>query len=149
MTVRESSPNRANKQPSLGTALAAPKFGFGRSARLLLPEDFKQALTTRPVARTDYFICHFTPARDGAMPAPLRAKLGFVVPRRLARLAVRRNTIKRILRECFRTKQDSLPAGHIVIRLKAPIKAASLTELKTIVRDHTEKLFLQLSRIPT
>lgn len=124
--------------------MAASNYGFGRSVRLVLPEDFKQALSTRPVARTDHFLCHFIPVAENESTIPAFAKFGFVVPKRLARLAVRRNTIKRVLRESFRVKQDKLPIGHIVIRLKAPLKAVSLTELRSVVREQADQLFRQL-----
>jgi ribonuclease P protein component len=126
--------------------VASNQFGFGRSARLLQPDEFRHALATRPVARTENFICHWSKVDPATNDTALGPKLGFVIPKRLARLSVRRNTIKRILRECFRLNQRNLPTGGIVIRLRAPINVGSLTALKDSVRSQVNSLFLQLNQ---
>lgn len=48
------------------------------------------------------------------------ARLGLVIPKRLARRAVLRNLIKRLARESFRHLAHRLPGVDIVVRLAAP-----------------------------
>ncbi|CAG1000486.1 Ribonuclease P protein component [Burkholderiales bacterium] len=48
------------------------------------------------------------------------ARLGLVVAKRLAKRAVDRNTIKRILRESFRRVATDLAAVDVVMRLRQP-----------------------------
>lgn len=66
--------------------------------------------------------------------------LGFVVPKRLVRLSVRRNAIKRVLREAFRLSQASLSPGYYVFRLKAGVRSQSLSGLKREVRVEADRL---------
>ena len=49
------------------------------------------------------------------------ARLGLVVPKRLARRSVLRNLIKRLVRESFRVRLLSLPRVDVVIRLSRPV----------------------------
>jgi len=48
------------------------------------------------------------------------ARLGLVIPKRLARRAVLRNLIKRLAREAFRHALPKLPAVDMVLRLSRP-----------------------------
>jgi ribonuclease P protein component len=57
--------------------------------------------------------------------APSGARLGLIVPKRLARRAVLRNLLKRLAREAFRQASGPLPAVDMVLRLvKPPLPAA-------------------------
>jgi len=69
-----------------------------------------------------------------------------VVPKRLVPLAVTRNAIKRVIREAFRLRRDTLPAVDLVFRLVKRPSAASLTALKRQVRTEVDTL---LQRIAT
>jgi len=60
----------------------------------------------------DLLVGVFDPQR--AEPAP---RLGMVVPKRLLRLAVLRNAVKRQAREAFRQRASGLPAVDVVLRL--------------------------------
>lgn len=73
------------------------------------------------------------------------ARLGLVIPKRFAALAVTRNTIKRVLRETFRHRRGSLPPGDMVFRLVAPPGKQSLTMLKKQVRAEAETLFAKIT----
>ena len=57
------------------------------------------------------------------------ARLGLVIPKRLARRAVLRNQIKRLAREAFRQALPDLPAIDVVLRLtKPPLLAKALVD---------------------
>jgi len=72
------------------------------------------------------------------------ARLGMVIPKRYAALAVTRNTIKRVLRETFRHHRHALPPGDLVFRLVAPPGRQSLTALRGQVRSEAEALFARI-----
>lgn len=50
------------------------------------------------------------------------ARLGLIIPKKGNRLAVRRNRIKRLIREQFRQYQAQLPDYDVVVQVFAPIE---------------------------
>lgn len=88
-----------------------------------------------------------TAAAEPAPPVrPAGARLGLVVPKRLARRAVTRNLVKRQARVAFGRHQPALPAGDWVLRLRAPIDAqcyrsAASDALRAVLRDELAALF--------
>ena len=48
---------------------------------------------------------------------PTACRLGLIVAKRLVPAAARRNLIRRIVREYFRTTRDAFPAGDWIVRL--------------------------------
>lgn len=67
------------------------------------------------------------------------ARLGYVVPKRLVPGAVRRNTIKRLIREVFRQEKSTLPAVDLIVRqiAKEPElpKTLLMAEIRTLLVD--------------
>lgn len=59
-------------------------------------------------------------AKDNGL---LHARLGLVIPKKLAHAAVLRNAIKRQAREVFRRRRFALPAQDVVLRLIGPVAA--------------------------
>ena len=103
-------------------------FGLPRSRKIIKADAFASALRMRVCARTEYFVLHFMAHRSH--PSALtqaHAQLGLVMPKRLAKYAVRRNTLKRLTRECFRLRAVHLPAGLWVVRLQRNVNALTLT----------------------
>jgi len=118
-----------------------PVLTFPRWVRLIRPDQFSSALSTPPRARNGRFALHIKPIiltdadfRAGAcanLPPQYEAgmpwRLGLVVPKRFEASAVRRNTIKRVWREVFRTRRERLlalsPGQDLVVRLTASLKA--------------------------
>ncbi len=88
----------------------------------------------------------------GARSALRGVRFGFTVPKRLARRAVQRALVKRVLREAARHAATTLearsPAGglDVVLRLKAALPAASalpLAQLKRQLREEADSLLRQ------
>ena len=92
---------------------AAPDRSFPPSARILSSRDFTAALREATLR-----------ARHGPLSLAARenegptARLGLVVPKRQVRSAVRRNRIRRIVRESFRLHRADLPTLDVVVLLK-------------------------------
>ncbi len=58
---------------------------------------------------------HYRPRDNGGG----EARLGLVVGKKLIKSAVRRNLVKRLVREQFRQRRAELPACDLVVRLMA------------------------------
>jgi ribonuclease P protein component len=128
-------------------------------ARLHRPSEYAAALKGRRLARGAFFIVSAatpTPAPaaqpdtpvDAAAAAspPGCARLGLVIAKRYAPHAVTRNTLKRVIREAFRTRRLALPARDYVVRLQGKVAPVSLTELKRAARAEVDAHFERIAR---
>lgn len=88
--------------------------------------------------------------RTGGEAVPVR--FGFTAARRFARLAVDRNTVKRVMREAARHNLTELDAAaaerqvDVVLRLKAAAPAQGRAAWKTQLRAEAESLLAELAR---
>jgi ribonuclease P protein component len=133
--------------------------------RLKTRPQFQAALAGGTVSRTAHFALHrltLTPAADiplacaetvGPAPSPEQALfglsdvwLGAMVPKRWARRAVTRNTIKRQIYNVSARFGDRLPVAAHVVRLRTTFDrqqfiSATSEPLKLAVRQELEQLF--------
>lgn len=114
---------------------------FPSAARLHRPSEYAAALKGRRVARGALFVVSSPRQSDGTP-----ARLGLVVPKRYAPLAVTRNAIKRVIREAFRARRSDLPAGDLVFRLVSRPVPVSLTVLKRQVRTEVDALLNRVAK---
>ena len=94
-----------------------PRFRFPRTARLRLPAEFRRVYGTGTSKRVGPLVVHAC-ANGGS-----ETRLGLSVSRRVGN-AVRRNRVKRQLREVFRHLRHDLPGGYdlvITVRPHAPL----------------------------
>src|SRR5690606_4613619 len=131
------SPTRTTKPASAGVPVPK-RASFPPAARLHRPSEFAAALRGKHLARGPMFVVS-TPRGTPNDPAT-GPRLGMVIAKRMAPLAVSRNTIKRVIRECFRQRRHELPPRELVLRLHTRIEPCSPRELKTRVRDEIETL---------
>lgn len=117
---------------------------FPPVARLHRPSEFAAALKGRRLARGALFVVS-TP-RQSQAEQPSQARLGMVIGKRMAPLAVSRNAIKRVIREAFRQRRHRLPARDFVFRLHSRVAPCSLRELKAQVRSEVDALLDRSSR---
>jgi len=80
-----------------------------RSARLLRPGDFSALRQSGKRLATKYFHCEYRPNETRS------ARLGMAVSRRVSKLAVERNRIRRQVRETFRLGRPTLPAWDVLV----------------------------------
>lgn len=111
---------------------------FPPAARLHRPSEFAAALKGKRLARGALFVVT-TPRRPqaGSTDEP---RLGMIIAKRMAPLAVTRNAIKRVIRDAFRQRRHELPPGDLVFRLHARITPCSLRALKLQVRTEIDAL---------
>ena len=120
---------------------------FPRTLRMTAADEFKSALHTRPIAHGKIFSLHWCNGQ-GSSGRNSYPKLGFVVPKRVLRLATDRNRIKRVLRESFRASQANLPVGLYLFRMKTRPTADSKLSLKQIARDEADFLLKKAASRP-
>lgn len=77
-------------------------------------------MAARRVVRGTCFDLHFCPTTTAG-----NARLGLIVPKRLARAASLRNAIKRQGREAFRLAAFAFKPGDMVLRLKRPVQGVN------------------------
>ena len=116
---------------------------YPASARLHSPSEYALALKGKRIVRGALFVIN-TP-RHVANPTQDTARLGLIIPKRLAAKAVTRNTIKRVLREAFRLQRPYLAPKDLVFRLHTKVPALSLRQLRKLVRAEADEL-LQKAR---
>ena len=121
--------------------------------RLRSKAQFQAAMAGFPVAKTSHFALHLTSLTvtlGEVLLFPMDCPwVGVLIPKRWARRAVTRNTIRRQIYEVTRTAQGSLPHAGMVVRLRAEFSrkqfiSASSEDLKRAVR---EELLQLVSRI--
>ena len=98
------------------------RYGFSRSRRLIRPGDYRRVFAAKRVFIDEELILHA--ADNGGGPT----RLGTAISRKVGR-AVRRNRIKRLIREAFRLNQQRIPNGLDLVVV--PRKGARLT-LETV-----------------
>ena len=111
-----------------------PRATLPPETRLHRPEEFAAVLKNRPAARSKFLTVSWLPSFTQL------SRLGLVVGKRQAPLAVTRNAIKRVVREAFRSCRTDLKVGDYVVRLQASARNQSLTELKKNIRQETDLL---------
>lgn len=91
--------------------------------RLHKTDEFSSVFAFRRVLRGRIFHVHY-------QPQPLTsARLGVVVAKKLAKRAVTRNLIKRLVREDFRRLRSVLPPFDLIVRLAANPSGLTRREL--------------------
>jgi len=92
------------------TSAARPRLEFDRTRRITRRVEFERLLREGKRRSADGYL--FYMARRVRGPA----RLGIVISRRHARLAVTRNAIKRTIREAFRLEQSGLGPIDLLVR---------------------------------
>jgi len=112
---------------------ATPPYRFTKRHRLRTQSEF-DVVYRRRIARTA------GPLRVFGRPNGLsHSRLGLNVSRRVGH-AVRRNRVKRMLREAFRLTQQEWPGAYDVIVVARPHEPLSLEEYIALLRKAVEKV---------
>lgn len=107
--------------------------GFPSRMRVRLDRDFRRAREAR-LRRELGFGVLLAAANGLGHP-----RLGISIPRRVG-TAVKRNRIKRLLRESFRLEQRSLPAGVDLVVQVRPHETRSLEAYRAALLEHAPPL---------
>lgn len=109
-------------------------FRLPKQAKLIKTDDFSSVFNLRKRISASYLVLRFK-------PNPLnRPRLGLIVAKRTAKLAVKRNYMRRVLRELFRLNQHHLPPVDLVIQVQKTFEKTDFTNVK----QEFERLLLKL-----
>ena len=133
------------------------RFRFSRASRLLKPLEFQAVFDARKACRGQWLTVHrYQPSQSRACSENEQiefieqnhstSRLGLIVAKRLVAASARRNLIRRVLREHFRTTPAAFPAGDWIVRLHespfrvkkgevAPTRLQVVTGLRTDIRQ--------------
>jgi ribonuclease P protein component len=103
---------------------ALPRLTFRRSQRLAGSAEFALALRARPVHNSPHFQV-FRPLSEAG------PRLGIIVGKRFIARSVDRSRVKRLIRECFRTRRPGLPQADYVVRVRNPVKMIDVAMLRS------------------
>ena len=119
---------------------------FRPSNRLHVPKEFAAVMASPLRLRGGCFELRYRRNEEAKLQGT-GARLGLVIPKRLARRSVLRNQIKRLAREAFRQILPALSALDLVLRLtKPPLAGKALVdrELRHVWRRDIDSLLAGL-----
>ena len=118
-----------------------PKLTFSKANRLQTSADF-QAVFSEPLrARSAYFTALARPHDRGY------ARIGVIVAKRIIRKAVRRNKIRRLIRESFRLNQALLANLDIVVLVRCILPKERNIFFNKCLQEQWESLAAQSKRV--
>ncbi len=120
--------------------MTATSLRFYKNAKLIKTDDFSSVFNFRKRIFAGFIALHYQPNHLKM------ARLGLVVGKKVAKRAVDRNYMRRVLRECFRTQQHRLPAVDLVIRVQKKFDKNDFTQLQQEFNEVIAKLNQQVKR---
>ncbi len=99
-------------------------FRLTKQAKLVKTDDFSSVFSLRKRIASQYLVLRYAPNTLG-MP-----RLGLIVAKKTAKLAVQRNYMRRVLRELFRLNQHNLPAIDLVIQVQKTFEKPGYMQIK-------------------
>ncbi len=100
------------------------KFRLIKQAKMIKTDDFSSVFNFRKRISTPYLAMHYQPNMRS------RARLGLVVGKKTAKLAVSRNYMRRVLRELFRCKQHEICHVDLIIRVQKKFSKGDFVQIK-------------------
>ena len=104
-------------------------FRLPKQAKLVKTDDFSSVFNLRKRIANKHLVMRYRPNHKSS------ARLGLIVAKKIAKLAVQRNYMRRVLRELFRLKQHELPAVDVVIQVQKVFKKPDFIEVKQAFND--------------
>jgi ribonuclease P protein component len=110
-------------------------FRFARQAKMVKTDDFSSVFNLRKRIASPHLVMRY---RFNGASLP---RLGLIVSKKTAKLAVQRNYMRRVLRELFRLNQHHLPLVDLVIQVEKPFEKPDFL----LIKQEFEGLLLRLS----
>jgi ribonuclease P protein component len=109
-------------------------FGFTGRFKIKKTDDFSSVFNFRKRISGQFLVMHYMPN------ALEHARVGLIVGKKTARLAVQRNYMKRLLRELFRQEHHVLSGLDILVRPQKPFSHADFAVIKAEFHQLLTKL---------
>lgn len=101
-----------------------PTLRFTKKAKLIKTDEFSSVFNFRKRISAKYLAVHYQPNATG------HARLGLVVGKKVAKRAVDRNYMRRVLREFFRIQQHEINHVDLVIRVQKKFEKEDFVQVK-------------------
>lgn len=95
-----------------------------KQAKMIKTDDFSSVFNFRKRFSLKYLVMHYQPN------TLQRARLGLVVGKKTAKLAVSRNYMRRVLREFFRLSQHDICHVDLIIRVQKKFDKVDFIQIK-------------------
>lgn len=102
----------------------AQTYRLVKQAKMIKTDDFSSVFNFRKRFSLQYLVMHYQPN------ALQRARLGLVVGKKTAKLAVSRNYMRRVLREFFRLNQHQICHVDLIIRVQKKFDKSNFIQIK-------------------
>lgn len=112
---------------------------FHKKAKLIKTDDFSSVFNFRKRIFSDFIALYYQPNNLQI------ARLGLVVGKKVAKKAVDRNYMRRVLRECFRIEQHAIPPVDLVIRVQKKFDKKDFVQLQQEFNQVIGKLKLRIN----
>lgn len=101
-----------------------PTLRFTKKAKLIKTDEFSSVFNFRKRISARFLVVHYQPNTT------THARLGLVVGKKIAKLAVDRNYMRRVLREFFRVQQHTINQVDLVIRVQKKFEKQDFIQIK-------------------
>lgn len=112
-------------------------FGLPKQAKLIKTDDYSSVFNFRKRIASSYLVIRFKP---NVLNHP---RLGLIVAKKTAKLAVNRNYMRRVLRELFRLNQHQIPALDLVVQVQKTFKKTDFMLIKQEFEQLMQKLVVK------
>ena len=100
------------------------KYRLIKEAKLIKTDDFSSVFNFRKRISSQYLAIHYQPN------TLQHARLGLVVGKKIAKLSVTRNYMRRVLREFFRTQQHEFSNIDLIVRVQKKFGKVNFIQIK-------------------
>lgn len=114
-----------------------------KQAKMIKTDDFSSVFNFRKRFSLKYLVMHYQPN------SLQRARLGLVVGKKTAKLAVSRNYMRRVLREFFRLNQHDICEVDLIIRVQKKFDKVDFIQIKQEFDALIHKLNQRVNCKPT
>ncbi len=109
-------------------------FSFNRQAKIVKTDDFSSVFNLRKRIASQHLVLRYR-LNEANMP-----RLGMIVSKKTAKLAVQRNYMRRVLRELFRLNQQHLPTVDLVVQVQKTFEKSDFLLIKQEYESLLQKL---------
>lgn len=102
----------------------AKTYRLVKQAKMIKTDDFSSVFNFRKRISTQYLALHYQPNNHQ------RPRLGLVVGKKVAKLSVSRNYMRRVLREFFRLQQYDICNVDLIVRVQKKFTKSDFIHIK-------------------
>ena len=117
-----------------------------KQAKMIKTDDFSSVFNFRKRFSLKYLVMHYQPN------SVQRARLGLVVGKKTAKLAVSRNYMRRVLREFFRLNQHDICHVDLIIRVQKKFDKLDFIQIKqefdTLIHKLNQRIIVSQQKSP-